>query len=304
MGVLPHPTLAFLPYGHLRAEGSPRKPATVSRTMIIIDLHNHTHASHGKNTVAQMVAAAKSRGLAIYGFSEHSPRPLAYSYPTEYRDRLTRLFPKYAEEVLHYKHNDPDLKVLFGMELDWFEAETEFMTNAIAEYPFDYIIGGIHFLGTWGFDNTAKDWQEGPERCEEHYAAYYRTMKKMALSGLVNIVAHPDLIKIFTVDTFRSWLEKPGSLDLIADALTATRDAGMAMEISSAGLRKPCGEIYPGPKIMALARDLDVPITFGSDAHDDQTPAHAFDQLAAYARSYGYTHSLLFEKGEKQEIAF
>lgn len=64
-------------------------------------------------------------------------------------------------------------------------------------------------------------------------------MKKMAESGLYDIVAHPDLIKIFSVNEFHDWLARPDSMELVRDALRAARDAGMAMEISSAGLRKP-----------------------------------------------------------------
>ena len=272
--------------------------------MIVVDLHNHTRASHARNSVAEMVASAKGRGLTVYGFSEHSPRPLAYSYPKEYRDHLQASFGGYVEDVLSFKRNDPELRVLLGMELDWFPADRGFMERAVAAYPFDYVIGGIHFLGTWGFDFTAEDWKGGPEFCEEQYVAYFRTLRELALSGLVKIAAHPDIIKLFSIETFRNWLDRPGSLDLIAEALTAIRDAGMGMEISSAGLRKPCGEIYPGPRIMELAADLGVPITFGSDAHDADTPAYAFEQLAAYARSFGYTHSLVFERGERQEIPF
>ena len=68
------------------------------------------------------------------------------------------------------------------------------------------------------------------------------------------------------------------------------------MEISSAGLRKPCKEIYPGPVIMQLAAELELSITFGSDAHCTQTPAYAFAELARYAASFGFTHSLWFEQ--------
>ncbi len=272
--------------------------------MIVADLHNHTNASHARNSVSEMVASAKRRGLSIYGFSEHSPRPLAYSYPREYRDHLQASFGGYVEEVLSFREHDPELKVLLGMELDWFPAEPEFMKRAVAAYPFDYVIGGIHFLGTWGFDFAAEDWQLEPERCEERYVAYFRTLKELARSGLANIAAHPDIIKLFSIDTFRNWLKSQASLDLIAEALTAIRDAGMGMEISSAGLRKPCREIYPGPEIMGLAAEIGVPITFGSDAHDVDTPAYGFDLLENYARSFGYAHSLVFERGQRRELPF
>ena len=115
--------------------------------MIVADVHNHTNASHGKASVGEMYAAAKDRGLAVYGFSEHSPRPEAYSYPVEYREHLRQNFVCYASEVMQLRALSGSPKVLLGMELDWFPSERPFMEAAVAAYPFDFIIGGIHFLG-------------------------------------------------------------------------------------------------------------------------------------------------------------
>ena len=263
--------------------------------MIVADVHNHTNASHGKASVGEMYAAAKDRGLAVYGFSEHSPRPEAYSYPVEYREHLRQNFVRYASEVMQLRALSGSPKVLLGMELDWFPSERPFMEAAVAAYPFDYIIGGIHFLGSWGFDFTQDDWKISPQQCYTRYENYFRTLADMARSGLVDIAAHPDIIKLYSVDVFHQWLAMPESLALISEALTAIRDNGLVMEISSAGLRKPCNEIYPHPAIMRLASDLGVKISFGSDAHCPNTPAYAFDQLEAYARSYGYTSSVIFE---------
>ena len=178
------------------------------------------------------------------------------------------------------------------------------MEAAVAAYPFDFIIGGIHFLGSWGFDFTQDDWKISPQQCYTRYENYFRTLADMARSGLVDIAAHPDIIKLYSVDVFHQWLAMPESLALISVALTAIRDNGLVMEISSAGLRKPCNEIYPHPAIMKLASDLGVKISFGSDAHCPNTPAYAFDQLEAYARSYGYTSSVIFENRKPREIGF
>ena len=277
--------------------------------MIRVDLHTHCSCSHGANSVREMFAAGRARGLSIQGFSEHSPRPRGYDYPTEYRDRLAALYPGHVREVRELAAEQAALpdgsRVLLGLELDWLEDEPAFMTDVVRAYPYDYIIGGIHFLGHWGFDWSADEW--APLDSEERaglYARYYRTMTCMARSGLFHIAAHPDLIKIFSVDSFRSWLERPGSLDLVAEALTAVRDAGMAMEISSAGLRKPCREIYPGPRILRLPADLGLPVTFASDAHRVDDVAAAFDVLARYAADAGYTESLVFQGGEIRRIPF
>jgi len=260
--------------------------------MISADLHTHTRCSHGKSTAREMFAAGRERGIALHGFSEHSPRPDGYDYPREYRAQLIRAYPDYIREVLELKAQYPG-QVLLGMETDWMEKEIGFIQRAIRAYDFDYLIGSVHFVGAWGFDFSADDWMRlSFDQRAAHYESYFRALIRMAASQLFNIAAHPDLIKIFSIDTFRQWLTEHDGLDLVRESLIAIRDAGMSMEISSAGLRKPCKEIYPGPEIMRLAADVQVPVVFGSDAHQAAEMGFAFNELARYAASFG------IERGE------
>ena len=268
--------------------------------MITVDLHTHTKYSHGANTPAEMYASALDKGLTLLGFSEHSPRPLGFDYLHEYREQLTRRLPDYAREVLALKAAPREgghgpCRVLFGMEMDWLEGQQDYTRAACTAYDFDYLLGSVHFLGRWGFDDGAEPWKNASqEECENRYAAYFTAWEAMIRSGLFNIAAHPDLIKIFSVEQFHIWLAKAESTAQIRRCLTALRDAGMAMEISSAGLRKACREIYPAPPVMRLAAELGVNISFGSDAHATADVAFGFDQLAAYARSFGYAQSVIF----------
>jgi histidinol-phosphatase (PHP family) len=126
----------------------------------------------------------------------------------------------------------------------------------------------------------------------------------MCQSGLFHIAAHPDLVKLFTVESFHSWLATNEASFLIRDALTAMQDNAMSMEISSAGLRKPCGEIYPCRQIMSVAADIRLPVSFASDAHCTGTPAFAFTVLARYAHEYGHTQSTVVEQGQRRQIPF
>ena len=257
--------------------------------MITADLHTHTRCSHGKSTAREMFAAGQERGIAFHGFSEHSPRPDGYDYPREYRAQLIRAFPDYVREVRELQGQYPG-QVLLGMEMDWMGAEIGFIQRAVRAYDFDYLIGSVHFVGTWGYDFSAEDWKDlSFEQCAAHYESYFRALTGMAASRLFNIAAHPDLIKIFSIDSFRQWLTRKDGLDLVRESLVAIRDAGMSMEISSAGLRKACREIYPGPEIMRLAADLRVPVVFGSDAHQPSDMGFAFDELARYVASFGIT---------------
>ncbi len=271
--------------------------------MITVDLHTHTQYSHGANTPAEMYASALDKGLTLLGFSEHSPRPLGFDYLHEYREQLTRHLPDYAREVLALKAAPREgghgpCRVLFGMEMDWLDGQEDYTRAACTAYDFDYLLGSVHFLGRWGFDDGVEPWRNASqEECESRYTAYFRAWEAMIRSGLFNIAAHPDLIKIFSVEQFHIWLAKAESTAQIRRCLTALRDAGMAMEISSAGLRKACREIYPAPPIMALAAELGLPVSFASDAHGVDDVAHGFARLASYAKAFGFREHVFFDKG-------
>ena len=297
-------------------------PAKVKALPIIADLHTHTTYSHGQADARSMLEAARKAGLRIFGFSEHSPRPPEYTYPEDYQEKLLRHFPDYVAEVLSLTEEEadrgteqeqaaepgsmtPGLRILFGIEVDYIPAREDFSRDFIAAYPFDYCIGGLHFQDDWGFDFSAAEWAPLDQKTRfAIYARYYRDLESLCRSGMFHIAAHPDLIKIFSKDSFDAWLKTEEAPALVRAALTAMRDNNVLMEVSSAGLRKPCSEIYPGPAIMAMARDLGVAISFGSDAHCTNTPAYGFDLLARYAHSFGYVESAIVIAGERQILPF
>ncbi len=276
------------------------------------DTHTHTLFSHGQNTVREMAHAAYEKGLEIQGFSEHSPRPAAYSYANEYREKLEKAFPTYVANVLElrnapHSNNHPEYhtKTLLGVEVDWLEKEQAFMEHVVHMAPFDYRMAGIHFLDTWGFDARKEDWDTlSTKEKFAHYTAYYTTMQRMAQSGLFHILAHPDIIKIFSLEPYKEWEQGNEGQQVLADSVGALLLSGMAIEISSAGLRKPCAEIYPGPVFMALAAEAKLPISFGSDAHTKESVAYAFPRLGIYAAHFGYSASVYFEEGVRKEKDF
>ena len=99
-------------------------------------------------------------------------------------------------------------------------------------------------------------------------------------------------------------LARDASDELVREALVAVRDAGMAMEISIAGTRKPCREIYPGPRILRLARELGLSISFASDSHATEHVAWNFDELARYAAAEGWTESVYFTREGMKSLPF
>lgn len=268
------------------------------------DLHLHTRYSHGANTPQEMYAAGLKAGLNVMGFSEHSPRPQGFDYTHEYRDALTEYLPTYVREVSALR-SSKNVRVLFGMEMDWLEGEEEFARRSAKAFDFDYLIGSVHFIGHWGFDDGRGPWETASqEDCECWYCAYWKLWEQMITSRLYNIAAHPDLIKIFSLPQFKIWLSKEESQRMIEQALGLLKKNGMAMEISSAGLRKVCAEIYPCQEIMRLARKLDLPVSFASDAHNVHDVANNLDELVRYARSFGFTEQVYFDHGRMVTLPF
>lgn len=273
--------------------------------MATADVHVHTHHSHGRDSVADMYARAQAVGLDVLGFSEHSPRPEAYSYPKEYRDHLTATFPEYIAEVLTLKKKSGTPLVLLGLEMDYFPSEEDYLRRMVAAQPYDYIIGSVHYLGTWGFDFSALDWRSlSEEETYRHYRDYFKNLAAMARTRLAHIAAHPDIIKIFSVEAFRDWIKDSEAKGLVREALSAIKDSGMAMEISSAGLRKPSKEIYPGPALMEMAVELGLPVSISSDAHNAADLMHGFAELIAYAKEYGYKGSVYAVGGKLHPLPF
>lgn len=251
-----------------------------------------------------MHEAACRKGVALIGFSEHSPRPDGFNYTHEYRKKLEESFPRYINEVKDLKGKGA-CRVLLGLEMDWLAGEEEFIRRACRAHDYDYIIGSVHFLGNWGFDDGCQGWQDcSQEICEERYRQYFTLWRDMLRSGLFQIAAHPDLIKIYSLDQFQLWLQKPEAVVQIRDCLLALRDSGMAMEISSAGLRKACRQIYPAPAIMKIAAELELPVSMASDAHNTEDIGRDFESLAAYARSFGFTEQTVFDHGKKTRVPF
>ena len=149
---------------------------------VTVDLHSHTHHSHAKDTVTAMAASAHGRGMAIFGFSEHSLRPAGYVYPSDYQARLAAGFPSYIREVLAERDRyKGEMEVLLSLEMDYMPAEEDYARAAVSAQPYDYVIGGLHYQGYWGFDFTADDWSPlSDAACAGKFFRYYEDLARMA----------------------------------------------------------------------------------------------------------------------------
>lgn len=280
--------------------------------MITADIHTHTDYFHGKNTVQEMYQAAAQKKLQYYGFSEHTPLPEGFSCKL-YRDGDMHIFFKnYIHDVLALKqeteqynleHKEKHPQVLLGMELDFSPCNYPYMDTLIAGYPFDYVIGTIHFIG----EQSIGRWNPDEASQEEKYAffeSYYECTMQLAKYGKTDIIAHPDFVKIHCIQDFHAWLETKRALDCLHETCKVLKETNMVVEVSTGGLIKACKEIHPAPKIMELFARYQIPISFASDTHEIGTVAYEFDSLARFAQNYGYKEHVIFINRQPVQLAF
>jgi histidinol-phosphatase (PHP family) len=176
------------------------------------------------------------------------------------------------------------LPVRLGIEADYFPGREGAIHAVLAQAPFDYVIGSVHWIGPWGFDLLSVNGLWDGHDVDEAYRAYFALLGRAARTGLFQIMAHPDLIKVMG--------HRPSpALDLEAlyeDAASAFVAGGAAVEVSTAGLRKPVGELYPAPAFLRACQRRGVPLSLASDAHRPEDVGADFDQAVALARDAGY----------------
>jgi histidinol-phosphatase (PHP family) len=177
------------------------------------------------------------------------------------------------------------LPVVIGLEVDYLPGQMQKVAGLLDGYPFDVLLGSVHWIGAWLFD--ALDWaqaqgQWGVRGVERVWADYTTSVEELAGTGAVDVLAHPDLAKVAG--------HRPAVPDEFYDRIAeAARSCGLVAELNSAGWRKPCAEAYPSPRLLTRFRDHHVPITTASDAHRLQDVASRITHLTAMALDAGYT---------------
>ena len=155
-------------------------------------------------------------------------------------------------------------------------------------------LGSIHYLGDWPVDRSADDWKDAD--VDARWREYFDLWTQAARSRLFDSLAHPDLPKKFNIRPTRDFTA------VYENALQVVAQSGVAIEISTAGLRKPCREIYPSEPFLRIAWRCNVPITFGSDAHIPDDVGADFNQAVALARSCGYDRQCRFTQRRRDLV--
>ena len=264
-----------------------------------VDLHNHTKlCNHAVGEIKEYIETAIEKKIDILGFSDHAPMKFDKKYRMSmneadfYENMINTAKKKYKDKI----------EILLAYEVDFLPGLIE---ERILKADVDYLIGSVHFLpksknhrDLWGFDNPEFIAEYKNQNIDKIWQDYFDAITTLAKSGLFQIVGHLDLIKVFN-------FKPKKDIKLIAkNALKAIKDAKLVLEISSAGLRKPVGEPYPGKELLEMAYEMDIEITFASDAHSPEQVGFKIEEIKSLAKEIGYTKCAVFRKREKVLVDF
>jgi len=243
--------------------------------------------------VERYLAAAGEAGIQELGVSEHVHRFRqslgVWDHPfwlQSARDDLDA----YTEFVR-------ETPLRLGIEMDYVAGREDRIANLLDSYDFDYVIGSVHYVRDKAVDHDVWDIWESISDPDRVWELYFTTLAEAARSGLYDVLAHPDLVKVWGP-------ERPGPQRdprfHYEPAVEAIAESGIAVEVSTAGLRKPVRELYPSREFAEMCVDAGAAFSLSSDAHVPEHIGYAYDRALEAMRDWGIAEIAVFEGRERR----
>lgn len=264
------------------------------------DLHtHHARCGHAVETVEDYIKSAVRYGLQVIGISDHSPFFASQEDQAKPRIAMAKSeFPGYIQEVLKLKEAYQDqIEVLLGVEADFLPEHMEIYKKQFGKYPFDYIIGSVHYTRGMRSIFLKENW-EGLSEAEflKEKEAYYSLIQEAAKSKAFDILGHIDAIKARC--PYFSQVET----DIVDKTLKMIADCDTVIEVNTSGKTKDCGGWYPADEILERACFYGVKVTFGSDAHEPERVADDWERVRRFLKEIGYQEWAIFRKRKRELI--
>jgi histidinol-phosphatase (PHP family) len=252
------------------------------------DYHSHPQGHrlqpYSEALLQPWITTARERGLTDLALTDHDRYHPGINF----------------EEIDRLREANPDTKIRAGIELDNDPVHSAQGCRWVEENwgRLDFVLGSVHFLrGDWAFDHAGEEAEFARRDVDEVYIDYYERIREIAASGLVDCMSHLDLVKIFGFRPTRDFA------DVFDATLTTIRKANLAMELSTAGWRKPVNELYPSDEIIRAAMAKGIPFTTSSDAHSHFQLGENFNRLSEKMDAIGIREVCIFENHKRQPIA-
>jgi histidinol-phosphatase (PHP family) len=273
-------------------------------TPAITDYHLHLRgddlsaraADHfTQENIARYVEAAREAGVTDLGCAEHMYR---------FTEALTvwrhPFWDEWAiDDIDQYVEAVKASPIKLGIEGDYVLGAEEKLETLLGSRPFDYVVGSVHFLGDHSLDTEDYTIWDGTQDADDIWRRYFETLASAARSGLFDILAHPDLVKVWgRAGRFPSVDPKT----MYEPAIEAIAESGIAVEVSTAGLRKGVGEIYPAPAFMEMCVDAGAVFALSSDAHEPGQIGFRYADALAFLAEHGVEEIAVFEGRERRLV--
>ena len=239
-------------------------------------------------------AAAEEHGIQELGVAEHIYRFHAalevWEHPF-WRDWANDDLDDYCGFV----REETDLKL--GIEADFVPGREDRIANLLDQRDWDFVVGSVHFLRDRSLDTEDYSIWGAGESADRIWRRYFDTVAASALSGLYDVIGHPDLVKVWgsaapVPDRDLRFFYEP--------AVEAFAEAGVAVELSTAGWRKPVGEQYPAVPFLEMLVDAGCPLALSSDAHEPDQLGFEYERAVELLESLGVREIAVFEGRQRR----
>ncbi len=250
------------------------------------DYHIHTRYSDGHGTPEEYIAHALKENISELGFSDH------LTLTDKQQDWSIQLdsFDKYIEEILSLKNKTKGLIIRLGIEVDYLPGKEDEIQKYINRYPFDYVIGSVHYMDG-PIDNNPDYYKN--KNLTELFENYFKLVARAASSGLFDIIGHADLVRIYNYH--------PGSdiENLYHELAAEIKQHELVIEINTNGKNKPLNDFYPDPGLLHVFREAGVGVCVNSDSHYPQHVGQYFNEAYALLIKTGYKEMVAFSERKK-----
>lgn len=258
---------------------------------LLFDSHMHTPlCKHAEGHPVLYMEQGVAQGLAGIIMTCHSPMPGGFS-------SRVRMAPEQFDEYVCLVGDAAaaapgGFEVLLGLESDFFPGMEDWLRELHRRADFHYILGSVHWhIGEY----MDAYWQGDPLGFQRQY---FEHLAESAECGLFDCLAHPDLVKNASPMDWEFDRIRP-SVERALDRIAAT---GVAMEINTSGLNKSYPEMNPGPGMLALMAERDIPVVIGSDSHTPTRVGEGFVEALDAMEAAGYRTVSLFRERRRREL--
>ena len=243
--------------------------------------------------VDRYLEAAAAAGIAELGVSEHIHRFTQsldlWDHPF-WREQARDDIDAYCEFV-----RGTELRL--GIEMDFVPGAEDRTANLLEARDFDYVVGSVHFIGDDAVDHEGFDIWDGTGDPDRVWSRYFEALAAAARSGLFDILAHPDLVKVWGRGRPVPDRDPRGFYE---PAVEAIAEAGVAVEVSTAGLRKPVGELYPSPAFAEMCVEAGAAFALSSDAHLPEHVGYGYEAALEFLDGIGVREICVFERRRRR----